>query len=940
MTHERAKCDADPVERALSEAASVLPDQGPMGVFIHHNTLHAFQSLPFHDGVVRGAACLRARPYPALRAFREWWADGRIEQRDLDIGLRRTMDRLGASDSLLKVGCTRHAWWRLAWLHECHDDEAGEHIGSAASAVDADLLEAARRHPPAGGAPLPWRRHRDALMSVGIDSDVPVHMELIRLVGAFLDHGQALEPMPGREAGLLVAALRLIAAGPRARAFPMLRIAARRWLACGASARQLIDEALHGLGVPDDARESFVLATLLALPGWGGMVSRMERHPREAPMTDGGSRIAVRLEEFLALRLALDLYAIPPMAADGGLPLAWSELRRSDHRAPRSTVVVGARLLQSMRESGIEPALDEGSLAEAWLELGMFDDTSRRACGLEALEAHYRRRLLEALAYARAHRTEGARPSPAGQFIFCIDEREESMRRAIEEHGAEWSTYGAAGFFGMAIDYRGLEDHEAAPHCPVVVTPGHEVHELVDDEAQVHQRRVRRMGAWKRLETSIARRSRGLLGGAGASLLVGPVAAVFAALRVMAPRDSATALKSVQELVAPRPLTDLGALRDADRPQASSGKPLGFTPDEAADRVAALLRAIGLSSDFAPVVIVLGHGSTSLNNPHESAHDCGACGGRRGGANARLFADVANRPEVRVALRQRGIDIPAETWFVGALHDTADDRVDLFDLDRVPSSIRPALGRAMGVLELARRDNALERSRRFETLPLDASPEHALRHVQGRSTHLGQPRPEYGHCTNASCIVGRRSLSRGLHLDRRTFLVSYDPTTDPDASILERVLAAVGPVGAGISLEYYFSSVDNDVLGCGTKLPHNVTGWIGIMNGHQSDLRTGLPRQMVELHEPMRLLLVVEATPASLLQVASRQPEVRELVLNQWVQLVSVDPGSGEMHEWVDGGFVPCSPDPIQLPRRARSSERNREGRGHLDPAWIEGSFA
>ena len=133
---------------------------------------------------------------------------------------------------------------------------------------------------------------------------------------------------------------------------------------------------------------------------------------------------------------------------------------------------------------------------------------------------------------------------------------------------------------------------------------------------------------------------------------------------------------------------------------------------------------------------------------------------------------------------------------------------------------------------------------------------------------MAQPRPEYGHCTNAICIVGRRSLTRGLHLDRRAFLVSYDPNVDENDKVLERILAAVGPVGAGISLEYYFSSVDNETFGCGTKLPHNVTGLIGVMNGHQSDLRTGLPRQMVEIHEPMRLLLIVDATPESLLTVA------------------------------------------------------------------------
>lgn len=119
-------------------------------------------------------------------------------------------------------------------------------------------------------------------------------------------------------------------------------------------------------------------------------------------------------------------------------------------------------------------------------------------------------------------------------------------------------------------------------------------------------------------------------------------------------------------------------------------------------------------------------------------------------------------------------------------------------------------------------------------------------HVEERAEHLAQPRPEYGHCTNAVCYVGRRDAVRGLFLDRRAFLVSYDATVDTDDTFLKGQLGAVILVCGGISLEYYFSFVDNEGYGCGTKLPHNVTGLVGVMNGQSSDLRTGLLWQMVE----------------------------------------------------------------------------------------------
>jgi uncharacterized protein YbcC (UPF0753/DUF2309 family) len=144
--------------------------------------------------------------------------------------------------------------------------------------------------------------------------------------------------------------------------------------------------------------------------------------------------------------------------------------------------------------------------------------------------------------------------------------------------------------------------------------------------------------------------------------------------------------------------------------------------------------------------------------------------------------------------------------------------------------------------------------------------------------------------TNACAFIGRRHLSRGVFFDRRSFLISYDPTRDPDAAVLTRHLCINGPVGAGINLEYYFSTVNNQGYGSGTKTMHNIAGNFGVMAGASSDLRTGLPWQMVEIHEPMRLLVVVEQTTAVLTQIYQTQPAVRELVGNGWLLLAAIDP--------------------------------------------------
>jgi uncharacterized protein YbcC (UPF0753/DUF2309 family) len=184
-------------------------------------------------------------------------------------------------------------------------------------------------------------------------------------------------------------------------------------------------------------------------------------------------------------------------------------------------------------------------------------------------------------------------------------------------------------------------------------------------------------------------------------------------------------------------------------------------------------------------------------------------------------------------------------------------------------------------------------------------------------------------------------VSQGAFFDRRVFLISYDYQTDPDGSILERLLLANGPVGAGISLEYYFSTVDNDQYGSGSKVTHNVSGLFGVMDGASSDLRTGLPRQMIEIHEAMRLQVLVEAKIDQLTEIYMRQPPLQELVGNGWILLCAKDPESESIHIFEpDLGWVEWSGKRASLPVVSRSSEWFMGHTEPLSPSRIDPSAA
>jgi uncharacterized protein YbcC (UPF0753/DUF2309 family) len=1011
------------LHEVIDHAAHLLPAQGPITVFIHHNTLHAFEDLPFTEAVKKGQQLFGCQPYLSKQRYREELGRGRIRFTDLQAVLQEDLGPR-AEEKILRL-CTRLEL-RLAMLQYPHrfgpteellwfiaETDALRRIRSDVSAAVRGRLiaetrrwamrdlrnanEAGRKRKGSqartgrgttvalsnllqrfGEARIEdwnedtweafalhalWRvccdglaglahftlppalplRHRDLLLrATGTDVDLLVHEVLIPFCGAFLDQGLAQWELPRRDEGFYDAfsALYRQPGGPPASWLHGLATQLRRLDAEQVGPLESIHESLEDLGVPQKEWDGFLSATLLALRGWAGMVRFLEERPERAvhPVPRGG------LVDFLAIRLLLDRLALAHTArAELDFTGSLSALRETLRRRigpvqPASAEQRAFLIFQLAQVFGWTPEelsrLEEMDWSRLVEEVERFSATERRRIFHLAYERRFHTQALDAIAlHNRSPR--GEPPAPRFQALFCIDEREESMRRHLEELAPEVVTYGIAGFYFIDMYYRGAADAHFVPLCPAVMKPGHwVVEEVVRGRGEAHRRaRTRRALGLASHQLHVG--SRTFAVGALVSAAVGVLATIPLVARTLVPRLTARLRKALGRFVATPPQTRLVLERDEATPGPEEGH-VGYTLDEMTDIAERVLRDTGLTSGFARLVLTLGHGSTSMNNPHESAHDCGACGGSRGGPNGRAIAMMLNDLGVRERLRQRGLPVPTDTVFVGGMHNSSSEALTFYDIDGIPESHREEFEAFRTILEQAGDRDAHERCRRFESAPLTLTFEEARRHVEGRAEDLAQVRPEWGHATNAFCVIGRRCRSRGLFLDRRAFLNSYDPTQDDAAgTILERILQAAVPVCAGINLEYYFSYVDNPGYGCGTKLPHNVTSLLGVMDGAGSDLRTGLPWQMVEIHEPVRILFVLETRPAVLLRIFDANPGMGRLARNGWAIFAVLDPDSPAIQVYRNGAFIEYQPQADQLPQAASSVDWYRGWRDHLEFAQI-----
>lgn len=689
-----------------------------------------------------------------------------------------------------------------------------------------------------------------------IDMDNAVQPLLFRIICSYIDQGIAISPFPFEDKGLL-SALRDL---ERHSSVSFFKTKKARSLLYAKSCT--ITELLQIL-VGDEAYfEQYIYDQQFAHRGWSGIVSAIEDKPEPLLYPK-----KISLEDMIILELLLEIDTLT-----NRLGIAWSPLSAGSLQPP----------LDMFAD---EPLKEREEVIKIWQD---------------AFEWSYYDTVLSGVLLTLPTKlTTKHNDLKSFQSIFCIDDREYSLRTYVESLDPQAETFGAPGYFGVEFYFNPASAQFYDKLCPAPVTPKYLIKEVPKNSSHVHEK-----------EIMYNKHSHRLVRGLVFSYLLGIPAMGKLIANLINPSMSPAIADAFAHM---DPDAELTVLYTGEK-DSEKGLQIGFTVEEMADRVEKLLRCIGLAKNFSPIVYVIGHGSSSANNPHHGAHDCGACSGRPGLVNARVFAYMANYQPVRELLKERGLSIPPTTQFVGGLHDTASDEIKFYDENVLDEANMQLHTKNTHLFEEALDLDAKERSRRFMSIDTKQHIKKIRKDIKKRSVSYFEPRPELGHGTNALCVVGRRDLTKHLFLDRRAFLNSYDYTTDLDGVLLGDVLAPLGTVCGGINLEYFFSRMDNYKLGAGTKLPHNVMGLVGVANSSDGDLRAGLPLQMVEVHDPVRLLMIVEHYPEVIKRVIQSNPSLYEWFENEWIHLVALHPDEKKMYIFKENKFVLYTPITKSLP--------------------------
>lgn len=677
-----------------------------------------------------------------------------------------------------------------------------------------------------------WKRY------IHLDLDAVVHPLLFRITSSYLDQGISEFSFPNSTEGFLIDVLK----AENQSVFSFFKSKeTKRFINKHQhfSVSEFVWQLLSELVEDEDLFKYYLFEQQLLHPGWSGMINEISHSPNSLIQ-----KRKINLLEFIALELLMEWDAI---ASNKPKYTSLQKIIKSDDELKKVDFKYGFDLDQI--------------------------DFIIRTVWQKALEWTYYSKVIVALDHGNVYPAK--EPQKSIQALFCIDDREGSLRRHLEQSNDNVQTFGTPGFFGLEFYFQPTNAVAFTKSCPAPLNPNYLIQEIggkSQNTSDIH----------------FSKRTHSLVLG----WIITHTIAFWAVFRliwqIFFPRNSRYSAEAQKHM---DPNSSLTVFHHGD---SLKGLQIGFTKEEAASRLELLLKSIGLASGFGENIYLISHGASSVNNPHYAAYDCGACCGRPGSVNARAMAQVANDAEIRVILETKGIIIPKSTLFIGALHDTTRDEVLFYDEPDVNSQNGKIHQLFRSQIFEALESNALERSKKFELINPLTSKSSIISKVRNRSLSLFEPRPELNHATNSLCIIGPRTFSKNVFFDRRAFLNSYCSEEDENGDLLYGIIKAAAPVCGGINLEYYFSRVDNHHLGAGSKLPHNVMGLIGVANGADGDLRPGLPSQMIEIHDPIRLLMVVNQKPEIVFQVIQRDSNTLEWFKNQWINLIVCHPITNE----------------------------------------------
>jgi uncharacterized protein YbcC (UPF0753/DUF2309 family) len=504
---------------------------------------------------------------------------------------------------------------------------------------------------------------------------------------------------------------------------------------------------------------------------------------------------------------------------------------------------------------------------------------------LRAWEKSWQHKMVNQLVHKTGPKNNTAKEkiTPDAQLVFCIDTRSELIRRHVEAKG-NYETFGYAGFFGIAMDYEDLHDGLSRKSCPPILSSAYQVAEI----PQVNKEQAKK--DWERKNEVLTfwayflKRMKNMLPSTfgfveGSGIFYG----FYMLGRTLAPnyvkRNKFNEQDGYEGYCEP----------EINRMHVQHDAAAGISLKEKVGIVKSAFDLLGWRN-FARLVVFAGHGSHTANNPFGSSLDCGACAASPGRHNARMLAKLANQAEVRKTLaEEHNLVIPEDTVFIGAEHNTTTDEIVIFDSE-VAETHREALLKLRSDLQRAQDTATCER--------LGIS-KNGITAAQKNAAHWGETRPEWGLAKNAGFVVGPRHLTRDSNLSGRCFLHSYDWALDTSGKALEGIMQGPMVVTQWINNHYYFSTVDNEKFGGGSKITHNITGRFGVVQGNGGDLKMGLPLQSLKqtdeemYHQPLRLSVLIQAPETRVREILQRNEHLRTLLDNEWIYLLVMDPTDG-----------------------------------------------